>query len=267
VLTPLLSMPESHRPLRALGARLPENKDLYNWLMVGINIINIEEDDEPLKGRPQTVRLEKTDYQLGQSAGLLVVTTEHDSGGRVTERRVYRFDGTLSFHESFQYEADPPGCTVRILDAQGAIVSTRRILTGPEGEESIVASASGEISERTRTRRDSQGRVIEATSEEMIGNKEIRMQVDYGAGQGEARVALPQGSNIHILAGPEGTRLSYRDSTGRQHEFPRVGTRAVIQSTDEKGNWTSKTIVERDPATGDDVVVASMDRTITYYSD
>src|ERR1700733_6661272 len=143
-----------------LGAPLPENTNLYNWLMAGINIINIEEEDEPLKGRLRTVRLEKADYQLGRSAGSVVVITEHDSGGRVTERRVYRPDGTLSFHEAFQYEADRAGCTVRMLDAQGAIVISRRILTGPEGEESIVTTASGEISEKTRTRRDAEGRVI-----------------------------------------------------------------------------------------------------------
>ena len=220
--------------------------------MPGINIINIEEEDEPLKGRPRTVRLQKTDYQLGRSVALLAIVTDHDSNGNVTERRVYRPDGTLSFHETFQYEADPPGCTVQILDAQGAIVSTRRILTGPEGEESIVTRASGEISERTKTRRDSEGRVIEAVSEDMIGEKEIRMLVDYPAGQ---------------VAGPEGTRLSYRDSTGREHEFSGIERCAVMQSTDAQGNWTSRTIFERDPSTGDDVVVACMDRTITYYSD
>ncbi|HTC90388.1 MAG TPA: hypothetical protein VK686_18910 [Bryobacteraceae bacterium] len=235
--------------------------------MPGINIINIEEEDEPLKGRPRTVRLQKTDYQLGRSVALLAIVTDHDSNGNVTERRVYRPDGTLSFHESSQYEADPPGCTVRILNAQGEIVSTRRILTGFEGEESIVTSALGEISQKTRTRRDPEGRVIEAVSEEMVGNKEIRMLVDYDAGQGEAHVTLPEGSNIHILAGPDGTRVRYRDSSGHEHEFPGIARRTVIQSTDEKGNWTSKTIVERDPATGNEVVVASMDRAITYYSD
>ena len=168
-------------------------------------IINIEEDDEPLKGRPRTVHLQKTDYHLGQSVASLAVITDHDTGGRVTERRVYRPDGTLSFHETFQYEADPPGCTVQILDAQGAIVSTRRILTGPEGEESIVTSASGEISEKTKTRRDSEGRVIEAVSEDMIANKEIRMLVDYRAGLVEAHVTLPQRTgappDIHIVRG------------------------------------------------------------------
>jgi hypothetical protein len=264
-------MLEWQRPLRTWDGPLSKNTNLYNWPMVGINIINIEEEDEPLKGRPRTVRLEKTDYQLGQSSGSLAVITEHDSGGRVTERQVYRPDGTLSFHESFQYEADPPGCTVRILDAQGEMVSTRRILTGPEGEESIVTSASGEISERTRTRRDAEGRVIEAISEDMIGNKEARMLVDYRAGQAEAHVTLPQRSgappDIHIVSSPEGTRLSYCDSTGREHEFPQIARRTVIQSRDAEGNWISRTIVERDPATGDDFVVVSMDRTITYYSD
>ena len=220
---------------------------------------------ERLKGKPQIVRLQKTDYQFRQSVASLTVITDHDTGGRVTERRVFRSDGTLSFHESSKYEADPPGCTVQILDAQGAIVSTRRILTGPEREESIVTSASGAMAEQTRTRRDSEGRVIEAVSEDVVSNKEIRMQVDYRAGQAEARVTLPQGAEI--VVGPKGTRVSYRDSTGLEYEFPRIERRTVIQSTDAPGNWTSKTIVERDPATGDVVVVTSIDRTSTYYSD
>jgi hypothetical protein len=233
--------------------------------------INVEEDDEPLKGRPRSVRLEKMDYQLGQAVPSLVVVTDYDTGGKVSERRVYRPDGTLSFHECFQYEADPPVCTVRILNAQGAIVSTRRILSRPEGEESVVTSERGEIFERTRTRRDSEGRVIEAISADAAGNKEIRMHVDYRAGQADAHVTLTQGSGapleIHIVAGSERTSLSYRDSTGREHELPQDGKRTVIQSTDAEGNWTRKTTVERDPASGEDVVVASMDRTITYYSD
>jgi hypothetical protein len=93
------------------------------------------------------------------------------------------------------------------------------------------------------------------------------MRVDYLAGRAEAHVTFTQSQrpDIHLVAGPEGTRLSYRDSTGREHELPRVGKRTVIQSTDAEGNWTRKTTVERDPATGDDVVVASTDRTITYY--
>ena len=99
---------------------------------------------------------------------------------------MYRPDGTLSFHESVEYEAEPPVCTLRMLNAQGAIVNTRRILTGPESEESSVANACGEISEKTRTNRDSEGRVIEAISEDTIGYKQVRMQVDYRAGRAEA---------------------------------------------------------------------------------
>lgn len=236
---------------------------------IGFNVE--EEAEEPLQGKPWTIRLEKTEYPLGQPAVSLAIVADYDTSGRVMERRVYRPGGTLSFHESFQYEADPPLCTVRILNSQGEIVSTRQILTGPEGEESVVTSASGEISEKTRTRRDSEGRVIEAISADTAGNKEIHMQVDYLAGQAEAHVTFPKASgaphDLHIVVGPEGTRLSYRDSAGRERELPQVQKRTVIQSRDAEGNWTRKTTVERDPATGDDVVVASMDRTITYYSD
>lgn len=233
--------------------------------------INLEDADEPLKGRPRTIRLQKTDHQLGQSVVSLVIMTDYDTGGRITERRVYRPDGTLSFHESFQYEADPPVCTVRILNSQGAIVGTRRILTGSEGEESSVASPSGEITEKTTTRRDSEGRIIEAISADMAGNRKIHMRVDYRAVHVEAHVTFTQGTgappDIQIVVGPAGTRLSYRDSFGREHELPQRGRRTVIQSTDAEGNWTRKTTIERDPATGGDVAVASMDRTITYYSD
>ena len=72
---------------------------------------------------------------------------------------------------------------------------------------------------------------------------------------------------MHVIAGSEGISLKYRDPSGREHEVPRAWRRTGIQSSDAEGNWTRKTSVERTPATGDDVVVASMDRTITYYSD
>ena len=103
--------------------------------------INLEEDDEPLKGKPRTVRLEKTEYPLGQSALSLAVVTDFDTDRRVTERRAWRPNGTLSFDEAFRYEADPRACTIQILNAEGAIVSTRRILNGLEGDESVVTNA------------------------------------------------------------------------------------------------------------------------------
>jgi hypothetical protein len=231
--------------------------------------INLHEDDEPLKGKPRTVRLEKTEYPLGQPALLLAVVMDFDTNRRVTERRVWRPDGTLSFHEAFRYETDPRACTIQILNAEGAIVSTRRILNGLEGDESVVTNASGEISEKTRTRRDPEGRVIEAVSEDTVRDQEIRMRVDYPAGRTEAQVTFIQGQgpDIHLVDGPEGTTLSYRDSAGREYELPRAGKRTVIQSTDAQGNWTRKKTVERDFATGDELVIASTDRTITYYSD
>ncbi len=174
----------------------------------------IEDADEPLKGRPRTVRLQKTD---------MTIVTDHDARGRVTDRRVYRPDGTLSFHESFQYETDAP----------------------------------------VQTRRDSEGRVIEAVS----ADKAIHMQVEYRAGQPDAHVTFGAARDIHIVVGPEGTRLTYRDSAGHEYELPRAATRTLIQATDAQGNWTRKITMERDPATGDDVVVASMDQAITYYSE
>ena len=184
--------------------------------------INLADAEEPLEGRPQTVRLEKTDGQLSQSVVSLTVVTDYDASARTIERRVYRADGSLSFHESFQYEEDPPVCTIRILNGEGAIVSARRILTGPDGDESIVASASGKILEKTTTKRDS------------------------------------------LSSWPGG---GTRDSTGHEHDTSHAGRRTIVETTDARGNWTRKTTVEPDPATGDDVVVVSMTRTITYYPD
>jgi len=185
------------------------------------------------------------------------------------ERRVYRPDGSLSLHEAFRYEADPRSYTIHILDAQGAIVRTRKVLTYSEGEESTVFKASGEICEKTRTRRDSEGRVIEAISEDTVRGEEIRMQVDYRGGHAEAHVTSSQAQerDLHLVAGPDGTSLGYRDSSGRAHELRPARRRIVVQSRDGEGNWTRKTVVEHNPATGDKVVIASTDRTITYYSD
>jgi len=110
---------------------------------------------------------------------------------------------------------------------------------------------------------DSEGRGIEAIS----ADKAIHMQVEYRAGHADAHVTFGAARDIHIVVGPEGTRLSYRDSAGHEYELPYAARRTLIQSTDAQGNWTRKTTVERDPVTGADVVVVSMDRAITYYSD
>jgi hypothetical protein len=149
-------------------------------------LINVEEAEQPLKGKVRTVRLEKTDYHLGQSVGSVTVVTDHDTSGRVTERRVYRPDGTLSFYESFRSP---------IVDLNQS--------SGPPFD-------------------------------------------------------------LDIVTGPDGTVVSYRDSDGRALEVP-VRRRTVVQSMDSEGNWTKKTTVECDPVSGEDVMIASMDRTITYY--
>lgn len=222
----------------------------------GFHIFGFEEEsDEPLKGKPRTIRLVKTEHLLGRSAVSLTAVADYDSGERVIEQRVYRPDGTLSFHEALRYEADPRAYTIQILDSQGAIVSTRKVLTHTDGEGSTVCSASGQITERTRTRRDPEGRVIEAISEDAVRKEEIRMQVDYGSGQPEAHVTFSQDPrrDIHFVAGPEG--------------LPPTGRRTVVQTRDAEGNWTSKATLERDPATGEGTVIASTERTITYYSD
>ena len=93
------------------------------------------------------------------------------------------------------------------------------------------------------------------------------MKVDYRDGRAAAHATFirDSGPDIHIVATSEGTSLSYRDSTGHAHEFRPAERRTVVQSRDAEGNWSRKATVERDPATGDEVVTASTDRTITYY--
>lgn len=216
---------------------------MTRFTALGFNTPN-EDADEPLKGKPRAVRLDKLEYSLDQPVPSVTTETNYDPDGRVIDRRVYRADGTLSFHEAFQYEADPRVHTVLVLSAQGEVLSTRKIVAHPDGEESTVTNASGEVTEKTKTRRDSEGRVIAAVSEDTVRGHEIRMQVDYRAG-----------------------RISYRDSIGRAQEFRPPTRHAIVQSSDAEGNWTSKTVVERGPSTGDEVVIASLNRTITYYSE
>lgn len=204
----------------------------------------------PLKGKPRTVRIEKVDYPLAQAVAPVTVEMDYDPAGRIIERRVYRTDGTLSFHEAFQYEPDPRVHTVRVLSAQGEVLSTRKVVAHPDGEESTVSSPSGQITERTTTRRDSAGRVLEAVSQDTVRGHEIRMPVDYRAERPEAHVTFSQDGRRDLVLVPGG-----------------AVSETIIHARDAEGNWTRKTVVERDPSTGAEVVIASVDRTITYYAD
>ncbi len=227
---------------------------------------HLDEPEEPVKGKPRMVYLEKEDYRSGQPVDVLKILARFDTDGRITDRRVYRGDGSLSCHESFEYEADQPLCTVRMLDSQGALLSTRQILTGPDCDESVVTDASGEIVEKTATARDPEGGIVEATSAGVAGNNDIRMTVTRQAGQEDAHVTLGEGLRIQIVTGPEGGRVTFRDADGREHEFTRYRRRAAIESTDARGNWTRKTIFDRDPSTGEEVLAVAMNRKIEYYS-
>lgn len=235
---------------------------------MGFHISN-EDPDEPLKGKPRAVRLEKVDYPFARAIASLTIEMDYDRSARIIDRRVYRPDGTLSFHEAFQYEADPRVHTVQVLSTQGEVLSTRKIVAHPDGEESAVSSASGEITERTTTHRDSDGRVIEAVSEDTVRGHEIRMRVVYREGRAEAHVTFSQDPrrDHDLVAGTEEGSITYRDASGHAHEHRAAAKRTIVQSRDIEGNWTRKVVVERDPSSGEEIVLASIDRTITYYSE
>jgi hypothetical protein len=232
--------------------------------------ISIENAQEALVGRPRSVRLEREDYRSGQSYNRISIETDYDVDGRVTARSVYRRDGSLSIRESFEYGSDPRLLTVRTSDGQGQVLTIRRTQTSARGEESIVTDALGEIRETTNTTRDSDGRVVLATSVDVVANTEIRMTVDYRLGNAEANITfVRQGSaptGTKLVLSPEGSLLgSGRELGADKPNGVLTSRRATVQSRDADGNWTRLTIVERDSSTDGDVVSASISRAITYY--
>lgn len=262
-----------------------------------ILLFNASFTDEEIRGEPKIVRIERQDHVVDSdrertnSTQYLQDATEYLPGRRKAERRVYLPDGALSRRELYEYGDD--GLTkIRTYGRTGAEQGTRSIRAHEDGtEETVLVNGEGKELERTITKRDGAGRILESTSIDLPQNTEIHLGLRYD-NQGRltegqitskptdgialrVEIAHQEDKDVISCYTSDGMLLSRGDRRVRdsgessmvvfnQSNSPRK-TIERIDLRDANGNWTKKTILERKQSTQTDEPVASLHRDITYY--
>ncbi len=234
---------------------------------------DFQEPGEAPIGKPKMVRIERSNYHSNTLTDSITQVIQFDIIGRASERAVYRSDGSLSVREEIEHALDRALCVVRVFNERGEIIRIRRIVTVEDREESVLTDAAGEVIERTTARRDSLGRIVDARAEDLAGNSDVTMRVEYSREQTDVHAVFKKGSNVppelDFVIRHEGNRVILSYSEGREHGSPHVEVKrhSVVGSVDAEGNWTTKTLYESDLVSGEDRMVASLTRSITYYSE
>lgn len=265
---------------------------LAGWLLASLLVasdqmllFNTGTADKPIRGEPKLIRIERLDLSGGPTAAVPYlhefVLFERDRGP--SERSISNPDGTLQFREVYLYISDGRLAKVTTLDGSGAVsrIETIRSLS-PETEERVATDGNENEIERTVTVRDHDGKVLSSDLTELgeeAENKRIRLEVKYDL-EGTPAEALT------LFEKNDGSTLEYEVTfRGGQEESLRVyyaakgaprtlvaqpgkggkGTIDRVDSVDQNGNWTKKTILELDQNTQESKILAEITRTITYY--
>lgn len=250
---------------------------------------------EETKGQPKSVRVERRDLRAGTgSAGdhrYLVETREYNATGTRVERCFYRPDARLSHREVYEYSGD--GCFLRSVgyDSAGTKLQESRSVPSNDARirEIVVLGPSGEEQERTVTKLDDRGRVSESTITGISQNTRLHLSILYDSEgrpiradftfQGQSELGLRL-QNVYDTSGSVLTtwyRLTGESmSEGRisavapdysqimaSHSGLRIAER--VDSRDEKGNWTEKTVLKGTLPDEDLQPEATIYRSITYY--
>ena len=155
------------------------------------------------------------------------------------------------------------------MDDKGETVTSRRFDAGPP-EESIVTNSAG-VLEKTTTKRDAQGRVVEARCMDVPHNTETVMTVRYSEDCALAEVSMKQdsgavsGFQLTFSSQPNGSEWSASIRVNGESGTQNLTHRVVIGRSDPKGNWTRKTVYSRDASAGRETVAESINRDIIYY--
>ncbi len=257
-------------------------------------LFNASIQEVALKHNPKIVRTEREelrDNEPRSTSRYLQELSEFNPEANTLIRWVYRPNGVLSVREDYQFGADGHLVTLKAFDSSGLQIRIRKVRqTGPGLEEGVLMDSAGRELERTLTRRDQDERVLESISTDSTNGNKIQLNASYNAhGQ-------PSQAEVTFTSGEKVTQRLSLDYTSNQRvvftsydakgallfrnemlivdsdEVP-VGsllTNAAsgqskteqITKTDDKGNWTEKTIVERDQGTSGLRVIIR--RTITY---
>ncbi len=246
--------------------------------------------EEDLKGRPKTVKIERE--KLGDASILQPEEEwEYSGNGNPLAHRQFA-DGKLVANESFEYDAGGRRTAITTRDAEGRLIREQKYRPLDDGSEEEIDIARGKQQGRTIRRFDDHGRVIELVNVD-ARNMSTLVQCDYdhrgrplearmfeGKDRKQVmrvRITYPGDNHAIITLYADGVILAQFDETedGAGNELAHVlfeddpqnkpATSSRIEGRDAEGNWTLKTLVERNPRTQVDEPVARLHRTIVYY--
>jgi hypothetical protein len=248
--------------------------------------------DEELKGRPKIVSVERETLSE-QPVRLPEEESAYREDGKLSSSKRF-VDGKLVANELFEYDAEGRRRTITSRDAEDKVIRMQTFRRLPDETEEEVDTAGGKQMSRTIRRFDANQRVIELKSID-TGNVSTIMQFDFDdrgrplearvrlEDRDEMRVAIiypgDPGENHAIVTVYDGAGAilaqveTMEDAVGNQmtrmlfgqdaHGKPANSAR--VAHMDAQGNWTLKTLLERNPRTQVDEPIARLDRSIVYY--
>ena len=247
-----------------------------------------------LKGSPKSVRVEREALTGKQSR---VPEEEHSfrpDGKLLSSSRFV--EGKLVHSRSFAYDVAGKRLKIETRDASGRTTRVRRFQRLENGTEEEMESWAGKETSRSIRRFDDEGRVVElrligANGEETdmgflydgqgrpvearvrfagVREKEDGLRVQFAyTGENQSLLSVYNGSGELMFraesdedhAGNEATRVLF-ETDAQNPPFTSGG----VDETDAQGNWTLKTIMQRNQRTQVDEPVARLHRNITYHA-
>ena len=243
--------------------------------------------DEELKGNPKLVKVEREKLDA-EFLRLPEEECAYRADGRLSSRKRF-LNGKLVANETLEYDAKGQRTAVTHRDKDDKVIRVQSFRHLADGSEEEMDVAGGKQQTRTIRRFDTSRRVVELTSADTTMQFEydqdgrplearVRMSNDATGlmmrvriiypGDKQAIITVYDGAGSIVLqletaedkAGNQmGQVLFEQDPQGK----PATSTR--IEQTDDRGNWTLQTLLQRNPKTLVDEPVARLHRSIVYY--
>jgi hypothetical protein len=245
---------------------------------------------EAIEGHPKSIRVERRDIDEHGGRVYLQQVGSWTRDGNAVESYSYHPDGSVSYHDVYDYSAEGKLTEVKTFDGGGALQQTSRyIRLSATEQEKVVTNGKGKGVSRTIIKLDEKGRVIESTSTDLEDGSRIRQANQYDA-QGTligdevtfsgmppgfpSRIETVRQADNRLVAttyAADGTILTRSEVSSGDGAWqasneiiggdnPRsLANSERIDERDTEGNWIRKTIL------ADGKPVAEVYRTITYY--
>ena len=252
--------------------------------------------DEELRGKPKLVRVEREKLDA-EFLRLPEEECAYRADGQLSSRKRF-LNGKLVANETFEYDAKGQRTAVTNRDKDEKVIRIQSFRPLADGSEEEIDVAGGKQQSRTIRRFDTKHRVVELTSTDMDKVATImQFEYDQDGRPLEARVRMEGGSLLAkdgltmrvqiIYPGDKQAIITVYDGAGsillqlettedkagnqmaqvlfEQDPQRKPANSARIEHTDDQGNWTLKTLLERNPKTLVDEPVARLHRSIVYY--